>query len=396
MKTSSPPSMPLLQAILIVLLWCSCRERYDANFINPDTGFLVVEGFINNGNTPTVIRLSRTIKLTDATAEEMEEGATVFIESDDNARFPLRETGPGIYTGDPINLTAGKKYRLLIQAKGKEYISAYSSIRTTPAIDSISWQRESQGVRLYVHTQDPSGEARHFQWKYEDTWETNAPFSSELRYVYDNAGKVESVWFHPNGQADAPPRRCWQQAISRSLLIGTTEHLDQSVVFLPLYAISNGSPKLSVMYSTLVKQYSISKAAYNFLLRMKKNSEQLGSIFDAQPSELIGNIRCSSDPSEPVIGFVEVTQEQTKRIFLTAADVGGWQYVFPGCEPVIVDNIGDSILKNSINMGLVPGAPYQSVPEPPPIKIITFTAYRPACVDCTLSGGSTLKPVFWP
>jgi hypothetical protein len=123
---------------------------------------------------------------------------------------------------------------------------------------------------------------------------------------------------------------------------------------------------------------------------MKKNTEQLGSIFDAQPTELKGNIHCTTNPGEIVIGYIDVTQEQDKRIFISNAEVPDWHYN-AGCNTVQIENNPDSILVKG-----------QSLYPTAPAKldffggIVIFYASQPQCVDCVYGGRSNIKPSFWP
>ncbi len=68
--------------------------------------------------------------------------------------------------------------------------------------------------------------------------------------------------------------------------------------------IPTGSEKLSVAYSDLIRQYAISKEAFNFWTNLKKNTEQLGSLFDLQPFTELGNIQCINNPSVKCIGYI--------------------------------------------------------------------------------------------
>ena len=52
-------------------------------------------------------------------------------------------------------------------------------------------------------------------------------------------------------------------------------------------------------------------------MNLKKNTEQLGSIFDALPSQINGNIHSATNPSEPVIGYISVGNVSSQRIFIT-------------------------------------------------------------------------------
>jgi hypothetical protein len=47
----------------------------------------------------------------------------------------------------------------------------------------------------------------------------------------------------------------------------------------------------------------------------------LGTIFDAQPTEITGNIRSLSDPAEKVIGFINAAPVQEARIFISKEEV---------------------------------------------------------------------------
>ena len=138
-----------------------------------------------------------------------------------------------------------------------------------------------------------------------------------------------------------------------------------------------------------MRQVALSENAYRFMEKMKKNTEELGSIFDPQPSELQGNIHCVTNPSEIVIGFVEVSEEKRKRIFIKRSEVPDWGYS-PGCSTVEIDNILDSIKK--YGSGRLPTIAGKTSPFG---AILTFYAADPGCVDCTLSG-TNVKPPFWP
>ena len=141
--------------------------------------------------------------------------------------------------------------------------------------------------------------------------------------------------------------------------------------------------------------------AFEFMEKMKKNSEQLGGVFDAQPTELQGNIHQTSNPNEIVIGFVSICPSQEKRTFLTADEVGGWNYS-SGCYLITEDNNRDLIKQNNFAQdGVTPiilPVEYRdrNPSDPPPNGyIINFVAADARCVDCTLNG-TTVRPSFWP
>ncbi len=126
--------------LLLLAFFVGCREKYVPQLNLPATSFLVVEGFINSGPGSTTITVSRTTRLTDTATISYETKATVRIEGKTNpAAFTLAETTPGRYTIAQLTLNANDQYRVRIKTiNGKEYVSDYSSVRFTPAIDSIS------------------------------------------------------------------------------------------------------------------------------------------------------------------------------------------------------------------------------------------------------------------
>jgi hypothetical protein len=192
-----------------------------------------------------------------------------------------------------------------------------------------------------------------------------------------------------SNREDTTILNCWQSYTARNIILGTTEKLSTDKIYLPLTKIEPQSIKLSVLYSVELKQYALSKAAYSFYEQLKKNTESLGSIFDAQPSELKGNIQCTADPTEIVIGYIDITEEQTKRIFINNNELERWGYS-QGCTQFVVTNHPDSIRQHAA--GLFPTYPNTLGPFN---SIVDFYVSEPICVDCTLRG-TNKRPAFWP
>lgn len=377
---------------VIVLSFAACKQTYDPYIETNNTKLLVVEGFINSGVGATVIHLSRSTDLNSPTLND-ELNAQVRVEGENGSHFELLNNGSGEYSDPQLFLDNSVKYRLYIKTSdGKEYASDYSPVRYTPFIDSITWQRENGGLRLYVHAHDPQNAARYYQWKFEETWEFHAAYHTSLKYIRNSTtNAVTSLAFRmPDRSSDSTLYKCWNSGNSSSIILGSTEKLDSDVVYLPVQYIEPHSEKLSVLYSINLRQYALSHDNYLFLEKMKKNTEQLGTIFDPQPSEISGNIHCLTDPSITVIGHVEITEEQVKRIFIYNNQVPDWGYD-PGCSQVILDNNLDSIDK--YGRFLYPTMP-ESIDQFGGILKFYATGDED-CMNCTFRGTNT-RPVFWP
>lgn len=376
-----------------MILFICCKQEYIPQLEEKNLSLLVVEGFLNSGQGPTNIHLSRTVDLANRAATKSELGAQVRVEGENGSSFTLIGNPNGEYSIAQLALANNVKYRLWIKTTdGKEYASDFTPIKYTPPIDSITWQRESDGVRLYVNTHDPQNATRYYQWEYEETWEFRSSFRSSVKYIRDNiTNRIIAMDFkYPDHTVDTTIYKCWKTVNSTSIILGSSERLTADVIYLPFHFINQGSEQLSVLYSINLKQYAISHEKYLFLEKMKKNTEQLGSLFDPQPTQLSGNIHCLTDPNEIVIGFVEISQQQTKRKFIYNNEVDNWNYN-PGCFEIEIDNIRDSLAK--YGEIVVPTTP--SLVSPFGMIIKSYATPDIKCVDCRI-GRLNQKPTFWP
>ena len=381
--------MNKLLLFLFVLVIAGCKEKFISPAPAVVTGYLVVEGIVNNEGGTTNIKLSRTTSLNDI-ANIQESGAQVKLEDNNNSFYALFENSNGNYTIDNLHLDTSLKYRLSIKTSNNEdYLSDFVKIKKNPPIDSISWERGYDGVTIHANTHDPLNKTLYYQWEYEETWEFHSRYSSSLQYLTSPPPNPQNI-----GVAGRSPDdniyKCWQFNASGNILLGSTAKLAQDIVHLPLINIPPASIKLGVLYAVLVKQYVWSKEGYEFLERMKKNTEAVGSVFDAQPSELNGNIHCTSNPGQPVIGFFNICTIQQQRIFIRNAELPEWAYLI-GCGIEIeIENNPDSIAKKA--SGLLPTSPRTTGPFG---SVLTFYAAPEECVDCT-KRGTNLKPTYWP
>lgn len=371
------------------LLWCflllavaSCKEKYLPNINDASANLLVVDGVINAGAGPTTFRLSRTLKMVDTTMFKAETRATVTVQGKDNSSHPLPEKGNGYYTADQLTLNPAQQYRLHIRtAGGKEYASDYVEVRQTPAIDSVSWERNNRGVQVYVNTHDPANNTRYYRWDYEETWEYHSTVVPQ--YDFRNLRVIE---IDPQAENLFT---CWKTFSSTNIFINSTAALiKDEVQQQPLILIPNNAEQLSVRYSVLVKQYALTADAYNFLKIMKRNTEDIGSVFGPLPVEISGNIRNVSDPGEAVIGFVSASTVRQSRIFIRSNQVPGWDFQL-GCNTRLVDNNPDSI-----EFYFPFYRPYDAVKSPSG-AILQYIGITPECADCRLRKGVNVKPSFW-
>jgi hypothetical protein len=309
------------------------------------------------------------------------------VQSENGIGYSLTEQTAGHYSIDSIPMNPALKYRLHIKtSNGKEYLSDLAAAKITPPIDTVGYRVGQEDVSIYVSTHDDLKQTQYYQWQFEETWEYTSEYGSG--YYYRN----DSIFPRPPDQMF---HTCWRSDLSTEITIASTASLSKDIVSqLPLTKVSYFSTdKLVIRYTILVKQYALTKEWYEWKQKLKKNTEELGSIFDAQPSSTGGNIHCITNPGDPVIGFIGCTTQSEKRIFIDRSQIPP-VIVFTGYESCVVDTVKYSPDQLSAYFG--PGfyipieLVYNSVGA-----LVGVQASSAYCVDCRVKGGTVTQPDFW-
>lgn len=383
---------------LILVTAFGCKKPYAPKAITSSSSYLVVEGVINTGADSTVIRLSRTVALSSSTSFKPENSAIVTLISDAGSSYTMVETGGGYYRAPGFNATTVANYRLKIAtAEGKAYQSDYVPAKTSPAIDSVYYRVKGDGVQVYADTHDPASNTRYYRWDYNETYQYRSAFES---YYYHTAIPADTVLPRPYSDHIFV---CYRGDISSSVIVNTSAKLAKDVISQNIITfIPATSEKIESRYSILVRQYALTPDAFNYFQQLKKNSEQLGGIFDPQPSELPGNIHCLTNPSEVVLGYLTAGTPAEARIFIDNRNLPAWRANTPynGCK-MDTDLYAKPLLhggtENDVAINIYSGVEipiYAIVPDTGPPPILGFSASSVACVDCTLRG-TNKRPDFW-
>jgi len=378
-------SWKLIVCCVSALLLFNCKRPYDPKLKPTQSNFLVVEGFID-GAALTKIKLSRTRVLSagDTAAVRNELNANVSIEDDHQNIYLLKDAGNGIYANTNIfNLNPSYQYRLhILTSNGKEYFSDFVPFKQSPPIDTIGWKTKNEGVQVFVNTHDESNTTKYYRWEYDETWEIHSAYNTYLKY-----DTLHNAVVFRNDQVHV----CWRSDSFNKILLGSSAKLTSDVIDqMPLVFIEPHDRKLSVLYSIRVKQFALDLKGYNYWEAMKNNSENVGSIFDPQPNQTVGNIHCVSDPSETVVGYIGAGNSFNKRVFISNDLMPLSWNGFPDCPVIAVPNIKDSLLFYFNEGGMDPISETTLASG-----ALVYSASFADCVDCTTSG-TNIKPVFWP
>jgi len=369
---------------VLVLGPSGCKQVYTPPVVNSNSGYLVVDGVLFNGNDSSIVKLSRTRSLADSSQPAPESGAAVSVVSSSGMEYPLTDIGNGSYGAAQLNLDGSLQYQLKIMSvDGNEYLSDLTDIRVTPPIDSVYWRQDSLGVAVYLTTHDPTNNARYYRWIVDETWQYHTAFVSLLDYV-----NGEVVFRDANNRV----YDCYRTATLPEINVATSNKLSNDLIYQKqVIRVPTASEKLSFEYSAMIKQYTLTKDAFNYWNNLATNTQNTGSLFDRQPFTQQGNIHCVNKPGIPVIGYISFSTLQKHRIFISKNDVFSWNYYpyYAECEISSLPPPNDPSL-------LFPatGPPFFFTLIGTNNGTYLFTDIR--CGDCRNHGGTTTKPSFWP
>ncbi|WP_428328182.1 DUF4249 domain-containing protein [Mucilaginibacter sp.] len=381
------------QILLLTIIFAGCKKAYNPPAITAPNSYLVVEGVINT-NDSTIVKLSRTVNLSSKVTTNPVSNAVLTIESDANDTYSLNEivTGKYAFGGFPLDNT--HKYRLRIKTPdNQEYLSDFVAVKVTPPIDSVGFTTTGNGLQIYANTHDPKNSTRYYRFDYDETWQFHSKYFSN--YV-SNGVSIEGR------TADQDIYHCFASDVSSTIIIGSTAKLTADVLYQqPVTNIISTSEKIETKYSILLREYALTADAYKFWDNLKKNTEQLGSIFDAQPSQISGNIHNTAKPAEPVVGYISAGTVSSKRIFISYTQLPQtWLPAYPDAtcsqDSIWYDTPHSHF--NGVAAYLIP-LPAAEIPvsgifaqgSPSPVGYLSSSV---ECVDCTLRGTKT-QPAFW-
>jgi hypothetical protein len=337
---------------------------------------LVVEGLITDQPGVNTVKLTRSQPLGSYTKPEPVTGGKVRIEDNDNNIYILHESEPGIYLTDPAIFQGiiGREYTLYIEARNaSDKLSSYRSfpmeMKPVPPIDSIYYEKQiindndndaspQEGCQVYLNTIDPEGLCKYFRWDFNETWEFRLPY-------------------------DVDNQTCWATDHSGAINIKSTSALTENLIYRhPINFITNETDRLNIKYSMLINQYSISEDEFGYWKKLQNISDDVGGLYDIIPASITGNVYCTDDPNETVLGYFSVSAKSSKRIMI-ADNFAGLRHDFN--EYCATDTVPPGTQIPGLGTSLW--------------IIIDYDAYRVLtryreCADCSYRG-SLMRPDYW-
>lgn len=400
--------------ILVFFFWIltltTCIDPYYPELGNYQS-LLVVEGIVTDGNMPASVRLTRTFQSADSIPQKISD-AQVYITDEDDNRTDLYYTEDGNYKtteSSGYKGQTGKIYTLHVKTPdGREYLSEQCVMLPVPEIDSVYFARVeavdknnnsiTPGLMIYLDTDETTEDECYLRWEFEETWKFKLPFPKEYNYINDSEIiKLSDIQEY-----------CWKTNLSTEILTSPVLPGQGSIRKVPLNFISpEKSDRLTVQYSILVRQYSVSPEEYNYWENLKQVNETTGDIFSTQPYSVTSNIHNTTDPADKVLGYFMVSSVREKRIYITSNEVQGLE--LPGfkyaCTEYIVDPFTyfmpgsqgtpptwDEINEMFMSVGGFTFIEPKYVGETDVLSKLVFATLE--CSDCSKTGTIT-QPDFW-
>ncbi len=373
-----------LLSVSITLLF-SCIEEYTPSIEAIESNKYVVSGLLSTEEEYQIISVSLAAEINDPKLIPLND-CEVKISDINGNTFNGYEFESGKYKVriPEDNLITGVKFKLEITTPaGTNLASEYEELMECPDIDSVYYLRENkptnvpdifiEGIQFYLNLDAVGFQNNYYKFDIEETWEYHSVYP--LEWYYD--GTVHHI-----DPPDYSNFICWKtEKIKDIYILNTTGLQSNTYKEYPLHFVDNTTSRLAYIYSILVKQYAISKEAFAFLDQLRVNNIEQGGLYETQPVMVIGNLSNLTNPKQSVLGYFQVASVKTKRIFITEVQDLELNYD-PGCGIF------------TLWKGLV-----ELKPQDYPVYLLmdgALAELTPECIFCTLLGGTTTKPYYWP
>ncbi len=394
----------------------SCISPYKPDY-QGKANSLVVDGSLIKGLDKQVINISRSASISLPEYEyanyRPEGNCQVKILDDAGNEFVFTEESKGKYTAniDDALLNYDTNYKLVFSTpSGETYESGYQKLLKTAPVDSIycikeyryssEFNKENiEGLQFYVDLDAPDDASKYYKWQIEETWENHASY--KISGIYD--GNIIKSY-----DLDSPSDSlyyCWETKTAAGIYTASTINLSHNVIKkIPLHFKSSYLKALIFKYCATVKQFTLSKEAYDYWHAKEIELAESGQIYTNQPYQVKSNISNTNNPDEKVLGFFWVSSCTLKHIFVENPFNNNSGPV-NRCDSLrACTSLKNLDILNYLYAFIDYNESIRKFPGPPPVYYyvrfgsfgsICFMFSKDECVDCRVRGGTIQKPDFW-
>lgn len=331
-----------------VIIISSCIEEYWPDVLPKYHYALVVDGEITNKPGPYTIKLSSSSDINNPSFRPFV-GCEVVISEEQGENEILEEKEEGVYSTsiDGIRGECGKSYKLsIITPKGEYYETEFDKMSFSTEIDTIYTEIEYQphpdydfrnitGFRFYVDNFTSEFKDNYYLWKLEPTYKFNANY--RITYYWDGQ-------MHSFSNSDSFYTCYLTKTVPEIFIFNTIDLASPKISKFPLHYVTTETKELSIRYSLLVKQYSLTKDAYQYWENIKSLENEQGTLHSRLPFQIHGNLKNIEDNNEHALGYFTVAGISEKRVFITRPLGVDWYYpdscnLYPIYQELLYQNI---------------------------------------------------------
>ena len=391
--------MKRILSYLLLFTLTACIYPYTPDVaVKVDDTILVVSGELLAGQE-SLVTLSKVSPLGTTAYETVMnkvEGVVTLVGRKGGEVCMGTRTSNGQYALNMENLDPLDEYKLRVAYAGNVYETPFMGILPAPVITALDYTVNDENLNLRISL-DGGDSLSDFLWNYNETWEYHAMFVPDLMYVPDQNTEDPSIIYRkPEPEEDY--YYCWTSRDGAEPCLATTAGQSENrIKDLVFRSVPRSDPRVSVLYSISVTARGLSPDGRAYLEYLDRTSNITGDLFTPVPSNISGNMRCVTDTTRTVIGFMELSQSVFKRIFVSYAGVydnieNPYYYLY---YPSYDESAGLYHFDTLYWYGDAPVFLHsKSVPPVPTTDNVEWAPRR--CTDCRVSGGTKNKPEWWP
>jgi len=402
----------------------SCIEPFQAETQGFE-GVLVIDAKLTDEFKYQIVRLSKARPF-EKDSIVTEQNAFVKISDESGEDFDFIEIGLGVYQSvNPFGAEIGKSYRLqVVTDAGSSFSSDLVKTPQSSEIISVKAERQikgdgDEGVSILVDTESSANADVFLRFEYDEDYKIIAPYWSPFEFDIISDDLCSPEGFVVETKVNTKNNRiCYGHKESTDILLANSEQITTNDLSkFNVRFVSRDNFILSHRYSILVKQLSMSQAAFAYYEDLESFSDSEDVFTSVQPGFLEGNLSADDGVSK-VIGFFEVSSVSSERIFFDYADffqndplpeypsgcnTGSPALIPPGahCSGTLSDGTEGSPLIDGIRAGI-----YTYFDDFPITQeridandgrtggLGPYLTKPAECGDCTKLG-SNIKPDFW-
>jgi hypothetical protein len=333
--------------LVIFTLSGGCLERLEIPAIST-TRSLVVDGMITDQQGPYIVKLFLSAPINvDLDNPAPVAGASVSIIDDTGSSETLRERIPGTYETSTLQTSVGKTYQLrIVTADGKEYESIPATLIPAGTIDDVLFEfrenvinptrpdRPQDAFSITVNSSSAPGYSTLMRWRWTAIYHVKTFPELRTKNVIRNGEPVKvpdplpCSGYVANDADELVPVKpceccdCYVTRYSNDVVISENRFSDNGkFIDVQIDQLPADKWYFYDRYYIEAEQLSIQEDVYEFWKLAKTQQQGNGDIFQPNVVKVKGNIRCTTDPTEEVLGVFSVSGIAKKSIFIHRNDI---------------------------------------------------------------------------